>query len=67
MDKAKGKRNGRAGVGLMKSKAYDEKTIAEIREKRRNGVKVMQLAIEYFVHYRTIENYCKGIKVKKAS
>ena len=51
----------------MKPKAYDEKTITEIREKRRNGVKVMQLAIDYFVHYRTIENYCKGIKVKKAS
>jgi hypothetical protein len=30
----------------MKPKAYDEKTIAEIREKRRNGAKVMQLAIE---------------------
>ena len=54
-------------MGLMKTKAYDEKTIAEIREKRRNGAKVMQLAIEYFVHYRTTENYCKGIKVKKAS
>ncbi len=46
----------------MKSKAYDEKTIAEIREKRKNGAKVMQLAIEYFVHYRTIENYCKSIE-----
>jgi hypothetical protein len=43
----------------MKSKAHDEKTIAEIREKRRNGAKVMQLAIEYFVHYRT--------KVKKGA
>lgn len=51
----------------MKPKAYDEKTIAEIREKRRNGAKVMQLAIEYYVHYRTIENYCKGIRVRKTS
>ena len=51
----------------MKHTAYPPETIAEIRRKRANGAKVMQLAIEYFVHYRTIENYCKGIKVRKGA
>lgn len=49
----------------MKPKAYPDSVIEEIRNKRKNGAKVMELAIEYFVHYRTIENYCKGVKVPK--
>jgi hypothetical protein len=43
-------------------KALTDEQIATIRTRRRNGAKVMELAIEYHVHYRTIENYCKGIK-----
>lgn len=49
----------------MKNTAHPPEVIAEIRRKRANGAKVMQLAIEYFVHYRTIKNYCKGIKARK--
>lgn len=51
----------------MKNTAYPPEVIAEIRRKRANGAKVMQLAIEYFVHYRTIENYCKGLRKEKKS
>ena len=44
------------------SKAHDDATINEILERRANGEKVMQLALEYNVHYRTIENYCKDLR-----
>ena len=43
-------------------KALTDKQIIEVQTKRRNGAKVMELAIEYHVHYRTIENYCRGMQ-----
>jgi transposase len=46
-------------------KALDDKTIQEIRQRRSNGETSLQLAIEYHVHYRTIENYCKAPEILK--
>jgi Cft2 family RNA processing exonuclease len=43
-------------------KALTDEQIAEVKSRRLNGAKVMQLANEYHVHYRTIENYCKDIR-----
>jgi len=43
-------------------KALTDKQIAEVQTKRHNGAKVMELAIEYHVHYRTIENYCRDMQ-----
>lgn len=50
----------------MKTRIYSDEVIRDIREQRRNGATVMELAAKYFVHYRTIENYCKGVKRKGA-
>jgi hypothetical protein len=52
-------------ISTMKPKAYEDEIIQEIREKRRNGAKIMELAKEYFVCEATMVNYCKGIRREK--
>lgn len=43
----------------MSRRIYDDETIAKVQQERANGATVMELANKYYVHYRTIENWCK--------
>jgi len=49
----------------MKPKAYEDEIIQQIREKRRNGAKILSLAKEYFVCKATMVNYCKGVRKER--
>lgn len=43
-------------------KALEQWQIDDIRKQKSAGKTDMQLAQQYNVHYRTIQNYCKDIK-----
>ena len=42
------------------AKALTEEQITEVRRRKAAGETDQALAIEYHVHYRTIQNYCKS-------
>lgn len=43
-------------------KALDDSKIEEVQKRRQNGERIKPLALEYNVHYRTIENYCRELR-----
>jgi len=46
-------------------KALTPEQIEQVRKEYASGKTDMELAMKYLVHYRTIQNYCKGIKRKR--
>ena len=47
-------------------KALTPEQIEQVRTEYSSGKTDIELANKYLVHYRTIQNYCKGIKKRKA-
>ena len=50
---------------MNRHKAHSEETIAKIREEYAQGKTTLELAVKYHVHYRTITNYCRGVRENK--
>ena len=47
---------------MSRQKAHSEETIAKIRQEYAQGKTTLELAVKYHVHYRTITNYCRGVR-----
>jgi len=48
-------------------KILTDEQIEQVRKEYASGKTDIELANKYLVHYRTIQNYCKGIKRKKVA